>query len=148
MQIQEVMSTNPETIDPNSTLLDCARKMKENDVGMMPVVEGNIPIGIITDRDIVIRGIAAGLNPQQTKVSDCMSREVRVCFLDDDIQQAAKLMQQKQIRRLLVLDRDDQQLVGVVSLGDLAIQVHQKQISEKTLERVSQPSETRRKKVA
>ena len=145
MKIQDVMTRNPESVTPETDLTDCARKMKSLDVGVMPVLEGDRPVGIITDRDIVIRGIADGHNPRDIQVRDCMTGEVATCFLDDDVQQAARLMQQKQIRRLLVLDRNNQKLAGIVSLGDLATDVKLRGIPEKTLERISQPSEPRRK---
>jgi CBS domain-containing protein len=118
MQISELMTKPVELIDPASTIEDAAKAMKTLDLGVLPVSDGDRLVGMVTDRDIAIRGIAAGCGPA-TAVREVMSREVRFCFEDEDSAHVAKNMAELQVRRLPVLNRD-KRLVGIVSLGDLA----------------------------
>lgn len=138
MQLSEVMTRNVETIRPDATLQEAAEKMKSLDVGVLPVADGQLK-GILTDRDIVVRCIAEGREARSCKVSEVMSRDVATCHEDQDVQEAAKLMQEKQIRRIVVLNRDDK-IVGIISLGDLATDIGNKNLSRKVLEKVSEPS--------
>src|SRR5262249_15285441 len=106
-------------IAPESTLDIAAKKMQELDIGVLPVSEKNNLVGMLTDRDITVRSVGAGHHPHQQKVRDAMTPEAIFCFDDQDVPDATQLMKQKQVRRLLVLNRD-KQLVGIVSLGDVA----------------------------
>jgi len=139
MQVREIMTCGVEVIRPDSTLQEAAQKMKMLDVGPLPVCDGQRLVGMITDRDITVRGVAEGRDPRSTPVGEGMTPEVHFCFDDDDVAEAARLMKEKEIRRLLVLNRD-KHLVGVLSLGDLAVCVGDQQISHETLERVSEPA--------
>jgi CBS domain-containing protein len=143
MQVAEVMTRHVEVIDPNAPLKEAASKMKTLDVGLIPVCDGDKLRGTITDRDITVRGIAEGYDPSKTKVADIMSTDLAYCFEDDKIEAALDLMQKRQIRRLPVLSRE-RRLVGIVSLGDLAVHTGQKARVGETLEEVSQPASPKR----
>jgi len=106
----------------------------------LPVCDGERLIGVLTDRDITLRATVEGSNPMKTSVADIVTPEVLYCFKDQDPGEVAALMQKRQVRRLIVLNRD-KQLVGVVSLGDLAVQTRDEQLAGRTLERVSEPSQ-------
>jgi len=143
MQIQQIMTRNVEVVSPDITIQDAAQKMRELDAGPLPVCDGDRLVGMITDRDITVRAVAEGYDPWTTKVRDIMTPEVVFCFEDEDVAKASRLMEDKQVRRLLVLDRA-RRLVGIVSLADLSVDVGDEQISSGTLERVSEPAEPRR----
>jgi CBS domain-containing protein len=143
MKLGDIMTPDVECVRPGDTLHEAARKMKSLDVGLMPVCGDNDKIvGMLTDRDITIRATAEGLDPKATRVQDAMSEDVIWCFEDQDADDAAKLMQERQVRRLLVMSRD-KRLVGIVSLGDLATEGKKKQAGE-VLQDVSEPSRPRR----
>jgi CBS domain-containing protein len=135
MKIKEILTSNPEVIHPDATLCEAARKMKQYDVGMLPVCDGEKLIGAITDRDMVIRAMANGQDPLSTPVREAMTPEIFYCFEGDDVEQAAQIMEKRQIRRLPVLNRD-KNLTGIVSLGDLAIRTHDEHLVEEVLEHV------------
>ena len=116
MQLREIMTPQVEVVAPNAGLADCARKMRDLDVGAIPVCDGDRLRGMVTDRDLAIRGLAEGRDPKSTPVSDVMSGEVVWCFDDQEASEAASIMREKQIRRLPVLDRK-KRLVGIVSLA-------------------------------
>lgn len=139
MKLKDIETKNPQVINPDQTVTEAARKMKEIDVGMLPVCDGHHLLGAITDRDIVIRAIADGRNPLSTKVQEVMTHEIHYCFEDDDVKDAARLMEEKQIRRLPVVNRENQ-LVGIVSLGDLALRSDDDEMAEEVLEGVSEKS--------
>src|SRR4051794_32245747 len=120
MQVKDIMTRDVETVAPHSTLQEAAELMKRLDVGTLPVCDGRRLVGMVTDRDITIRGVARGTDSFEERVRDVMTPEVIFCFAAQDVHEAAALMEQKQVRRLVVLDREHQ-LVGVVSLGDLAV---------------------------
>jgi len=113
------MTTDVRTVTPNATVKDAAQIMHNVNVGSVPVVENNRLVGIVTDRDIVLRTIAKGQDPN-TKVCDIMSRNVKTITPDTEVHEAAEIMAQKQIRRLPVVDNGN--LVGIVSIGDLAVE--------------------------
>jgi len=139
MQVKDVMTHGAECISPNETLQQAAQKMKNLDVGPLPVCgEGDRLVGILTDRDIVVRAVAEGRDARSTHVRDVMTEGICYCFEDDDVSGAAQQMKDKQIRRLVVLNRD-KRLVGIVSLGDLATETGDEHLACKTLEAVSQP---------
>jgi CBS domain-containing protein len=113
--------------------------MKSLDVGMLPICENDRLVGTLTDRDITIRSVASGANPNTTTVRDAMTREIVYCFDDEDVEDAAEMMEQKQVRRLPVLSRS-KRLVGIVSLGDLAVRTQREKLAGEVLERVSEPA--------
>ena len=118
MKISEVMTSGVETVSADQTAREAASFMLRADAGSIPVCEGDKVIGMITDRDIAVRGVAEGRGPD-TPVRDLMSDGIICAHEDDNVDEVAKRMSDEQIRRLPVLD-SDQRLVGIVSLGDLA----------------------------
>lgn len=140
MLVREVMSRDVKMTQPHSTLREAAELMKVFDVGPLPVCDNDRLVGIITDRDITVRSIAEGQDCWEGKVRDAMSTDIAYCFDDDDIAIAARQMQEKQVRRLLVLDRA-KRLVGIVSLGDLSVHTDDLQRAGETLQAVSQPDQ-------
>ena len=140
MQVKEVMTSGVECITPDATLREAAQKMKELDVGPLPIcgIDDRLA-GMITDRDITVRAVAAGLNPNTTKARDVMTPNIIYCYEDQDISDAAHMMEQNQIRRLVVLNRD-KRLVGILSLGDLAVDTGDEELAGHTLEAVSEPA--------
>jgi CBS domain-containing protein len=140
MQLKEIMTRDVEVIHPNATLDEAAGKMDALNVGPLPVCDGDRLVGFLTDRDITVRSTAAGNDPKTTKVRDVMTGEVVYCFEDQEVHEAARLMDEKQIRRLVILNRA-KKLVGIVSLGDLAVETGDDRLSGDVLEGVSTPSE-------
>ncbi|MBA3944763.1 MAG: CBS domain-containing protein [Herpetosiphonaceae bacterium] len=119
-QVRDVMTRDVETIEPDATLQDAAQMMEALDVGPLPVVEDGLVVGMLTDRDVIARSVGDARDPQTTTVRDIMTTDVVSCFEDDDVTEAAHLMQQEQLKRLVVLNKD-QELVGIVSLADLPV---------------------------
>jgi len=144
MKVKGVMTRGVECVRPDDTLQEAARKMKTLDVGPLPVCGDNDRIvGMVTDRDIVIRAVAEGRDPRTSKVQDAMTEGVCYCFEEDDVQEAARIMREEQIRRLVVLN-SDKRPAGIVSLGDLTTETGgDQQVAGKTLEGVSQPGGSR-----
>ena len=120
MQIKTVMTCESVVVGPATTLQKAAEKMADYDVGMLPVCDGGRLVGVLTDRDIAVRAVAQACDPKTTTVRDVMTREVVYCFEDQEVEEAARLMEEKQVRRLPILDRK-QQLMGIVSLNDLLV---------------------------
>jgi CBS domain-containing protein len=139
MQVHEVMTREVEFVHPDSTLQEAASKMKARDIGPLPVCDKGWVVGMLTDRDITVRATAQGKDPKAICVRDVMTPEVIACSEDQPLAEAARLMAERQVRRLLVLNRD-KQLVGVVSLGDLAIQTGHQQLAGEILDQVSEPA--------
>lgn len=129
MKIREIMTPEVKLVDGDATVEDAARTMKEADVGLLPVGEGDRLIGMITDRDIAVRAAAANKNPAQTKVRDAMTADVKYCYGDDEADNVASNMSEIQLRRLPVLNRD-KRLVGIVSLADIARKDDEKKAGE------------------
>jgi CBS domain-containing protein len=129
MKVSEIMTREVNTVTNENTLQEAAEKMKDLDIGELPIVVGDEAVGIITDRDITIRGVAHGLDPKAAKVVDAMTEGVVYCKEEDDIEEAAKLMSRRQVRRLPVMGSDGK-LTGVVSLGDLAMKMDQSLVGE------------------
>ncbi len=119
--IREVMTASPHTLAPSATIVEAARLMRERDIGDIIVVDNGMLCGIVTDRDIVVRALAEGKDPARTRVGDICSRELTTVGPDESIGHAVRLMRDKAIRRLPVAQ--DGRMLGVVSLGDLAIDV-------------------------
>ncbi|MGZ3457891.1 MAG: CBS domain-containing protein, partial [Archangium sp.] len=134
----EVMTRDVEVINPNDTLRDAAEKIRTLNVGSIPVCDGRRVVGMLTDRDIVVRAIALGKDPNATQVSDAMSSGIEYCFDDDDTENVLNRMKEKQLRRFIVVDRS-KKLVGIVSLGDLSGEVSEHKVGE-ALEGISEPT--------
>jgi len=137
--IAEVMTRDVATVAPQDTVRRAAQMMDDLNVGALPVCDGQRLVGMITDRDIVVRAISAGRNPEQTPVSDAMSTEVRWCYEDQRVGEVLDEMGEAQVRRIPVLERQSKRLSGIVSLGDLATK-HTIN-TDPTLERISTPSQ-------
>ena len=145
MRISEIMTRDPELIDPNSSIRDAAKRMKSEDIGALPIGENDRLIGMVTDRDIAIRAVADERDPSSTTVRDVMSEKIYYCFDDDDIEDAARCMADNRVRRLPILNRD-KRLVGTVPLADIA---QTGEDCEKTApEGVSEPSSEARREPA
>jgi CBS domain-containing protein len=119
MLVKEVMSTHLETIAPTTTVQECAKKMADLGVGALPVWQNGQPVGVVTDRDICCRAVGAGKDPAKTPVRAIMTAVVTCCFDDQDCNEAARIMKDKGVRRLPVVDRK-QAMVGILSVDDLA----------------------------
>ena len=143
MKISEILTPTPQCITPESTVTMAAERMKLLNVGMLPICDRDRLVGSITDRDITIRSTSQGANPNTTLVGDVMTKDIVYCFEDEDIEKAAEQMEERQIRRLPVLNRD-KRLVGILSLGDLAVRTHREKLAGEVLERVSEPAMTAR----
>jgi len=140
MKVSEVMSRNVECVRPDDTLQQAARKMRDLDVGPMPVCgDADRLVGMLTDRDVTVRAVAEGWDPRSKRVSDAMSEGIVYCYEDQEVEEAARLMRDNQIRRLVVLNRD-KRMTGIVSLGDLAVKPGAEAAAGKTLEQVSEPT--------
>jgi len=134
-----MMTTEVEVIHPDQTLAEAAEKMKALDVGPLPVCDGERLVGMITDRDITVRATAAGRDPKSTRVRDVMTEQIFYCFEDDSLEQAAEILERAQIRRMPVLNQA-KRLVGIVALGDLAVQSEDEELVGEVLGRVSEPA--------
>ena len=119
MKIAECMTAEVETVSPDQPIREAAQFMLRADAGAMPVGEGDKLVGMVTDRDIAVRGVAAGRGPD-TPVRDVMTDEVIYCFDDDEVEAVALKMSDRQVRRMPVLSREDESLDGLVSLGDIS----------------------------
>ena len=120
MQIREIMTREVDVIPLTASIRDAAAKMKELDVGVIPVCDGQKLAGLVTDRDITVRAVAEGRDPSEVRVAEIMSSDIAYCFEDETLEQAANLMESKQIRRLPILDRN-KHLAGIISLGDISV---------------------------
>ena len=142
MKVREVMTGNVFVMREDETVANAASKMRELDVGVIPVTDGSRICGLITDRDITVRGVAGGKDPRQTRISEIMTQDI--CWKSEEatLEQATEELEENKIRRLLVKDEADQ-LVGIISLGDLAVK-GSSDLSEEALEKISQPARPRR----
>ncbi len=119
MQVSEIMTREVETVTPDASLQQAASAMEAMGVGSLPVCDGDRLVGAITDRDIVVRGVAAGLSPVEGLVRDCMTGEIAYAYCDEEADEVLERMKALQVRRLAILDRD-KKLAGIVALGDVA----------------------------
>jgi len=140
MNVAEVMTRNPEVIRPDTIIKQAAETMKKLDVGLLPVCDGERLVGMLSDRDITIRGTAAGLDPAKTRAEQIMTREVAYCLDDKEIKEAVRIMEEKQIRRLPIVNHE-KKLVGVVSLGDIAVRTGNQRLAGKVVREVSEPAQ-------
>ena len=136
MKVKDVMTKLVEFVLPETAVQEAAGKMKAMNVGPMPVCVGAKVVGILTDRDIVVRVVAEGRDPRTTQVQQVMTKDVVCCSEDDDVKEAARLMKDHQIRRVIVLNQH-QRLAGIVSLGDIAVDTQDDKLSGDVLEKVS-----------
>jgi CBS domain-containing protein len=127
--VRELMSSNPRTVEPGATVVEAARVMKEADTGIVPVVEGDRIVGTVTDRDVAIRVVAEGKDPQSTTVGEVASKDVVTVEPQQGLDEALRLMAKHQVRRLPVVE-DDGTLVGIVSQADVAREASDEQTGE------------------
>ena len=142
MKVQDIMSTNPSTVTPDSRLRDAARLMQTENVGVVPVVESNDSkrlVGILTDRDIAIRVVAEGRDAENTSVGQIMSANVKTCRATDDVDEVMDVMGKEQVRRVPIVDERGS-LVGIVAQADIVLEARDNRKAEKTVEKISQPS--------
>ncbi len=138
MQIKECMTENVSFVEPDTQIPQIARKMRDEDFGALPIVEGDRLIGIVTDRDIVVRIVADGQDVRTATAREAMSPKVLYCFEDQTVEEVLENMGDNQIRRLPVVNRE-KRLVGVVSLGDLSKAAKRK--AGEALKEISQPTQ-------
>jgi CBS domain-containing protein len=137
MKVSEIMSRSVECIDLNASIKDAAEKMRSLDVGFLPVCEGGHVIGTLTDRDITIRHVADGQNPYRVKARDIMTPNALFCYEDQDVEEVGRYMQEHEVRRVLIFDRA-QQLVGVVSVGDISKVAGEEYLAGETLREIAE----------
>jgi CBS domain-containing protein len=145
MRVSEVMTRDVRLISPDRSIEEAAAIMAEADIGALPVGEDDRLIGMITDRDIAIRGIAKGCD-RSTTIGEVMSPDIKYCFEDEDIGHVAKNMGNIQVRRLPVMNRD-KRLVGILSLSNIAMEGNQRQAAE-VIKKVSEPNGQHRQSMA
>ena len=137
MQLKDVMSRDVKLVTPETTIREAAQQMRDGDFGMLPVAENDRMIGAISDRDIAIRAIADDKGPATT-VREVMSEGICWAYEDDSVEQAATIMSERQVRRLPIVNRD-KRLVGIVSLGDFAVDSADIEPAAEALSGISQP---------
>lgn len=155
MRASELMTRDPETLTADATLVDAAKKMRDMDIGIIPVVESNTNKrlkGLITDRDIAVRAVAEGKDVKSTKVSDCMTTDVESCNQNDSVRDVLDVMQREQVRRVPITDREGR-LVGIIAQADVAADfggdngARDRQVAD-TLEEISEPARPARQRGA
>ena len=139
MQVKEIMTCSIETVDADANLINAAQKMKSLKVGALPVWGNDELIGMITDRDIALRAVAENKNLSETTVEEIMTSDICCCFEDDNIHEAARMMEDNSIHRLLVINNSEQP-IGFVSLSDIAVKSHDEHLTYEVLERISVPA--------
>jgi len=137
MKISELMTSEVRTVNPQQPIREAAQFMLSEDAGAMPVCDGERLVGMVTDRDIAVRAVAEGLGPD-TPVSQVMTGEALFCWEDDEVEDVALKMSDAQVRRFPVVSRENQRLVGIVSLGDLSQNDHE-DIASAALEGITEP---------
>ena len=142
MKAQEIMSRNPTCVTADTPLVDAARLMKTENIGVVPVVESTGSkrlVGVLTDRDIAIRAVAEGRDGATTSVGHVMSSDVRTSAPDDSVEDVMELMGREQVRRIPIVD-DRGNLVGIVAQADIVLEARDNRKAEKTVEKISEPS--------
>jgi CBS domain-containing protein len=142
----EVMTRDPVSCEPDESIVHVAQVMKQEDVGSVPVVQDHSSkrlSGIITDRDIVIKVVAEGENPERATVRDAMTSNPVFCREDDDVQKAVDMMAERQVRRMPIVDADGR-LNGIIAQADVATRVHRDSTTGEMVEAISEPATTRR----
>ena len=143
MTLKDVMTPDVEVIAPEATLQQAAAKMRRLNIGPLPVCDGDQLVGMLTDRDITVRAMAEGCDPTTTTVREAMPPDLAYCFEDQTLEDAVQIMEQYQIRRLPILSRA-KRLVGMVSLGDVAVSSGNETRVGETLKPILAPVEPRR----
>ena len=138
-KVQDVMTSRPRAVSPDTPISEAAQLMETEDVGALPVLEGEQLAGMVTDRDIVVRAVAKGKDPRGMPVREVSSRDIVSVRADEDLSEALRLMASHQVRRLPVVD-DDNRLIGVVSQADVAMEAKEKHVGE-MVEEISKPAE-------
>jgi CBS domain-containing protein len=136
MKIREIMTETVELVDPDTALCDAAQRMRDVSIGFLPVGVDDRLVGTLTDRDITVRAVADGLDPKVARVREAMSRTLIYCFEDQDTSEAATLMAENKVRRLPVLN-SAKRLVGVISIGDLAVRTGDDDVVGQTVQDIS-----------
>ena len=144
MQVKEIMTRKVEIIHPETSIAEAAEIMKAHDVGALPVCDGDNLIGMLTDRDIIVRATADGFHPETMQAGEVMTADVVYGFEDQEVSEVGKIMEEHQIRRLPILSRE-KRLVGVLSLGDIVIGTQDKDLAGAALKEVSEPTPTSQK---
>ena len=141
MKAQDIMARNPAVVTPDTGLTDAARLMKAEDVGLLPVVQAKDSrklVGVITDRDITIRHVAAGHDSASCPVSEAMTADVRTCKPEDDVKDVMEVMGREQVRRVPVVDERGS-VIGIVAQADIVLKARDDEKAERTIERISEP---------
>lgn len=137
--MDKIMTKGVEMIESDISIADAADRMRELDIGALPVCEGSNLVGMITDRDITIRAVADCKDPAATKVAEIMTQGIIYCYEDDDIDLAGRMMEEQGIYRLLVLNSENEP-VGFLSVCDLAVKSHNEHLTWEILEKISEPA--------
>lgn len=137
MKASEIMSRSVDLSDPNMTVREAAQKMKTNNIGALPVGENDRLVGMVTDRDIAIRVVAEGKDPNSCKVREAMSEGIYYCFEDSSVEDAARIMAEHQVHRLPIVNQD-KRLIGIVATADIARA--QGDSAQRAVEGISEPS--------
>lgn len=136
MQVRDIMSRQVELVNPDNTLQEAAQIMQQKHIGALPVGENDRLVGMLTDRDIAVRSTANGNDPKSTHVRDIMTENIEFCFEDDDLDRIRRKMTNKKIRRLMVMNHD-KRMTGILSLGDIASETDDHELSGDILHDVS-----------
>ena len=137
MKVKQIMSRSVATINPDTPIAKAAEKMRDLDIGFLPVCEHDHLVGTVTDRDITIRSVAQGRDERLARASEIMTPTVFYCYEDDDVEKAGEQMQDKEVRRLVVLT-SDKDLAGVISLGDIAKATGETELAGETLGEIAE----------
>jgi CBS domain-containing protein len=137
MKVQEIMTHDVEYIDPETPIGRAAQMMRDLDIGFLPVCENDRLVGTVTDRDITIQSVAQGRDPREAPVREIMNPQIFYRYEDDDVGEIARYMQEEEVRRMLILNRD-KRLVGVVSIGDIARTSGEKHLAGETLGHIAE----------
>lgn len=138
MKVKDIMARNIAYINPNATVTEAAQLMQKHNVGSIPVCDQTGVLGIVTDRDIVVRNVAHGTDPQKTPVKNVMTSQVATITPDMELEQVSKVMAEKQVRRLPVVENN--MLVGMIALGDIATDARYDTEASKALSEISMPA--------
>jgi len=138
MKIEEIMTKEVVIVRPEDSIQAAAQKMRDHDIGFLPVYDGDKLLGVLSDRDMAVRSIAEGKDPANTPSRDVITKPVICCYSDQEVGEAARMMHDNQIRRLVVLDREHGHMVGVISLGDIATNSAEV-VSGEALQGISRP---------
>jgi CBS domain-containing protein len=141
MRLADIMTRDVEVLHPDDSMEKAAQKMRDRGIGFLPVCDGKRLLGVISDRDMAVRVIAEGKDPRLVASRECLSSPVKYCYEDQEVSDAAQIMHDEQIRRLVVLDRHSKQMVGVISLGDIATNSAEV-ISGEALQGISKPPDS------